>query len=75
MKNFKIVIELDAEQTVFETANNEKKIDKIIDEYLPQLPQSVKVYKLDKNTNSYNLTFSKTKKSETNYRPIGFGRW
>ena len=75
MKNFKIVIELDAEQTVFETVNNEKKVDKIIDEYLPHLPQSVKVYKLDKETNAYNLTFSKTKRPEKEYRPIGFGRW
>lgn len=76
MKNFRIVVEMNEEETIFETANSEKKIDKLVEFYAQDKPQAIKIYSLDKETNQYTLTRNLTKRpAPQEKRLIGFGRW
>ena len=76
MKNYKVIIEMDEETTIFETTNKEAKLDKIINAYRAEKPKAIKVYTLDNESNQYLLTKNLTKRPESKpMRPIGFDRW
>ena len=76
MKNYKVVIEMNEETIIFETANKEAKINKIVKAYAPENPKAIKIYALDKESNQYFLTKNLIKRPEPKpMRPIGFGRW
>jgi hypothetical protein len=72
-KNFQIIIETSENTTIFETANSEKKIDNILDNYLSQNAKSVSIY--ERTENGYELARRIARRDECEKRLIGFGRW
>ena len=76
MKNFKMLVELDEDTVVFETAKSKKEVDKLMAAYTSdRKARSVRVYERDRESGGYVLVNSIKRKDENNNRPIGFGRW
>lgn len=77
MKNFKVVIEVNDELTIFNSFKNTEKAMAFIDIHANKsLAKSIKMYEFDKNAGGYLLTLELMGKAYCEEpKPVGFGRW
>ena len=75
-KAFQIIIDLHNSTTLFDAATTAREADRIVREYTKdQKAKRVRVYELNEESNSYELTNDLHHNAEPERRLIGFGRW
>lgn len=77
MKNFKIIVEINDELTIFESFKTNKRAIAYIDSIKKDgKAKSVKMYELNEKLGAYELMLDIIHKSTVEeVKPVGFGRW
>ena len=76
MKKFRVIGEVSEAEMLIEVGKTEAEVDEILDRFAEREVPTVKVFKFDEETGSYQLTkMFKSRDSLPQKRLIGFGRW
>lgn len=72
--NFRIIISMNKEQVIFETADTMDAVHAIIGKHIGNAPKCITVYKLN-DGNEYRIIDRIAPEPKADHRLIGFGRW
>lgn len=75
MKTFQIMIEMNNNAVIFDTAETTLKVDEIVDDFAENSKaKSIKVFRFNEECGSYRLVHQQVKEAPER-RMVGFGRW